>query len=252
LIPLRDSVRLTRRPLVTIALIAANLIAYLLAIRTGGSIIDGPAHATLVAYGAIPYEFAHLGSHCALGAAGFSQSVLCSGQRGVSGTAASQPATWQTAFSSMFLHPGAIAILIAMAFLAVFGATVEDTLGAPRFLAFYLLCGLGALAVTIAASPGSTASLIGAQGAVAGVLAGAIALHPRAGVLSMRLAPLRSRELPAWALLGVWLALEIGLGALHVTSAPGVGARLAAYTQLGGLGFGLITVRAFAGGGRAA
>jgi membrane associated rhomboid family serine protease len=252
LIPLRDSVRLTRRPLVTIALIAANLIAYLLAIRTGGSIIDGPAHATLLAYGAIPYEFAHLGSHCALGAAGFSQTVLCSGQPGVSGTAASQPATWQTAFSSLFLQRDAVAILIAMAFLAVFGATLEDTLGRPRFLAFYLLCGLGALAVTIAASPGVAAPLLGAQGAVAGVLAGAIVMHPRARVLSMRLAPLRLRELPVWALLAVWLVLEIALAALHVTSAPGVGARLAAYTQLGGLAFGLITVRAFAAGGRAA
>jgi len=248
LIPLRDSVRLTRRPLVTIALIAANLIAYMLAIRTGGSIIDGPTHATLVAYGAIPYEFAHLGSHCALGAAGFSQSVLCSGQRGVSGTAASQPATWQTAFSSIFLHRGAVAILIAMAFLAVFGATVEDTLGAPRFLAFYLLCGLGALAVTIAASPGLAAPLLGAQGAVAGVLAGAIVLHPRAGVLNMRLAALHSRELPAWALLGVWLALELALGAAHVTEPAGGPFALVYCGQLGGLAFGLLTVRALARG----
>jgi rhomboid family protein len=252
LIPLRDSLRLARRPLVTIALIAVNLIAYLLAIRTGGSIVDGPTHATLLAYGAIPYEFAHLGSHCALGAAGFSQTVLCTGQPGVSGTAASQPATWQTALTSMFLHRGAFAIVIAMAFLAVFGATLEDTLGRPRFLAFYLLCGLGALGTTIAASPGVAAPLLGAQGAVGGVIAGAIVMRPRAGVLSMRLATLRSRELPAWTLLAVWLALEIGLAAPHVTSAPGVGARLAAYTQLGGLAFGLITVRAFARNARSA
>ena len=64
LIPLRDSIRLERLPLVTIALIAANVVAYLIVDPAGGSIIDGPTAATIVDYGAIPYEFTHLSSHC--------------------------------------------------------------------------------------------------------------------------------------------------------------------------------------------
>ena len=82
LIPLRDSIRLARLPLVTIALIVANVIAYLLAIRGGGSIVGGPTADTLVHYGAIPYEFTHTSSHCDLAANGFVTNVICSGQPG--------------------------------------------------------------------------------------------------------------------------------------------------------------------------
>lgn len=244
MIPLRDSVRLTRWPLVTIALVGANVIAYLLAIRHGGSIVDGPSSATIVAYGAIPYEFAHLGSHCALGAAGFSQAVLCSGQRGVTGTVAPQPASWQTAFTSMFMHKNVLAIVIAMAFLAVFGATLEDMLGRLRFLALYILGGLVALAVTVAVNPGSVTPTLGASGAVAAVLGGYILLHPRAGVLT--LAPLRKRELPAWAALLLWVTLEVVLGVAHVIAPDGSSAGVVASAQIGGFAFGLLTVRAFA------
>jgi membrane associated rhomboid family serine protease len=248
LIPLRDSVRVARRPLVTIALVAANVIAYLLAVRHGGSIIDGPTSQTIVAYGAIPYEFAHLGSHCALGAAGFSQAVLCSGQPGVAGSVAPQPATWQTAFTAMFLHRNVLAIAITMAFLAVFGATLEDTLGRPRFLALYLLGGLAALGLTVAVNPGATTPTLGAGGAVAAVLGGYILLYPRSSVLTAVVPLLRNRELPAWALLGVWLALELALGAAHVITPAGGPVALVYCTQLGGLAFGLLTVRAFARG----
>ncbi len=248
MIPLRDSVRRTRRPLVTIALVAANVIAYLLSIRHGGSIIDGPTRATVVAYGAIPYEFAHLGSHCALGAAGFSQTVLCSGQAGVIGTVAPQPATWQTAFAAMFLHTNLLALAIEMAFLAVFGATLEDTVGRLRFLALYILGGLAALGLTVAASSGATAPTLGGGGAIAAVLGGYILLYPRATVLTSFVAALRNRELPAWALLALWLTLELVLGTLHVTTPAGGGAGPLYYTQIGGFAFGLLSVRAFARG----
>jgi membrane associated rhomboid family serine protease len=248
LFPLRDSVRLARRPLVTIALLAANVIAYLLAIRHGGSIIDGPSSGTLVAYGAIPYEFAHLGSHCALGAAGFSQSVLCSGQAGVTGTVAPQPATWQTAFSSIFINKNVLAILLAMAFLAVFGATLEDSIGRLRFLALYILGGLAALAVAVAANPGSVTPSLGASGAVAAVLGAYVVLYPRAGVRTTSVPLLRRRELPAWGALLAWLALELVLGVAHVITPAGGPAGVVYSTQLGGLAFGLLTVRAFARG----
>src|ERR1700689_722962 len=156
MIPLRDSVRLARLPLVTIALIALNVIAYLLAIRGGGSILSGPTSATLVRYGAIPYEFTHLSSHCELALSGFASTVLCSGHAGVVGTAAPQPATWETLFTSMFLHANLLHIGGNMVFLAVFGGTLEDAIGRARFLAYYLLAGIAALALTVAVSPDAT------------------------------------------------------------------------------------------------
>ena len=250
MIPLRDRIPLARWPIVTIALIAANVIVYLVSISSaGGSIIDGPTGATIVRYGAIPYEFTHLASHCELGAAGFSQIVLCSGQAGVLGSVAAQPATWETAFSAMFLHANVLAVAFNMLFLAIFGATLEDTLGRLRFLAFYLLGGLAALALAIAVGPDSVTPTLGASGAIAAVLGAYILLYPRAGVMTVVLVPFLCNivELPAWALLGVWLVLDAVLGGLGLLT-PFGGAGLAYYAQLGGFAFGLLAVRAFARG----
>ena len=247
LIPLRDSIRLARLPLVTIALIVANVIAYLLAIRGGGSIVGGPTADTLVHYGAIPYEFTHTSSHCDLASNGFVANVICSGQPGVTGTAPAQPATWETAFSAMFLHANLLHIGGNMVFLAVFGCTLEDAMGRLRFLAFYLLAGIAALALTIAVSPASTAPTLGASGAIAGVLGGYILVFPRARILTV--VPLifffTLAELPAWALLGLWLVFDALLGAFGVATPFGGGAGVAYYAHIGGFAFGLLAVRGF-------
>ena len=251
MIPLRDSVRLARWPIVTIALILANVIAYLISISSaGGSIIDGPSVSTIINYGAIPYKFAHLSSHCALGAAGFSQAVLCSGQPGVTGVPPPQPATWETAFTSMFLHANLLHIGGNMVFLAVFGCTLEDTIGRLRFLLFYFLGGLAALALTVAVSPDSVAPTLGASGAIAAVLGGYILLYPRARILTVVLVILFFTivELPAWVVLGLWLIFDAVLGALHVITPFGGGAGVAYYAHIGGFAFGLLAVRAFAHG----
>jgi membrane associated rhomboid family serine protease len=250
LIPLRDSVTLARRPLVTAALVAGSVVAYLLSIRSGGSILDGPAQQTLVAYGAIPYELTHLGSHCALAAAGFSQTVLCSGQRGVFGTTPSQPATWETVFSSLFVHANLGHLALEACFLAVFGATLEDALGRPRFLVFWLLGGLAALALTAAVHPDSTTPTIGAAGAIAAVGAGYVTMRPDARVQTLVALPFffGLPRLPAWALLGVWLALEIVLAGLHAITAPGGGAGTVLVALLGGLAFGVLAAHLFVRG----
>jgi membrane associated rhomboid family serine protease len=250
LIPLRDSVTLARRPLVTAALVAGSVIAYLLSIRAAGSILDGPPHQTIVAYGAIPYELTHLGSHCALAAAGFSQTVLCSGQRGVVGSTPSQPATWETIFSSLFVHANLLHLALDAFFLAVFGATLEDALGRPRFLAFWLLGGLAAVALTTAVHPDSTTATIGASGAIAAVGAAHVVLHPGARVQTLVVLPFHigAPRLPAWALLAVWLALEVVLGAVHAITAPGGGAGTVVVALLGGLAFGVLAAQLFARG----
>jgi membrane associated rhomboid family serine protease len=246
LIPLRDSIRLQRLPLVTIALIAANVIVYLIAVGSGGSIIDGPSIATIVHFGAIPYEFTHLSSHCDLAASGFGSTVLCTGQAGVTGTALAQPATWESAFTAMFLHANLLHIAGNMVFLGVFGCTLEDRIGRPRFLAFYLLGGLAALALQIAAGPGSTTPTLGASGAIAAVLGGYIVLFPRARVLTIFFIAIL--ELPAWLLLSLWLLFDALLGAFGVSTPFGGGAGVAYYAHIGGFAFGLLAITAFARG----
>ena len=250
MIPLRDSIRLQRLPLVTIALIAVNVLAYLLAVSAGGSILDGPTLQTIVHYGAIPYEFTHLSSHCDLSAAGFSQTVLCSGQAHVSGSPLGQPATWETAFTGMFMHANLLHIGGNMIFLAVFGCTLEDRIGRVRFLAFYLLGGLAALALAIASSPGSTTPTLGASGAIAAVLGGYILLYPRARVLTVVLLIVFFTiiEPPAWVMLGLWFLFDALLGAFGVSTPFGGGAGVAYYAHIGGFAFGLLAVRAFAHG----
>ena len=250
MIPLRDSIRLQRLPLVTIALIAANVIVYLISISSGGSILDGPALATVVHYGAIPYEFMHLSSHCDLAAAGFGTTVLCTGQAGVLGSVLAQPATWETAFTAMFLHANLLHIAGNMIFLAVFGCTLEDRIGRPQFLAFYLLGGLAALALQIAAGADSATPTLGASGAIAAVLGGYILLFPRARVLTLvaLVVFFTIAELPAWVVLGLWLIFDALLGAFGVSTPFGGGAGVAYYAHIGGFAFGLLAVRAFAHG----
>jgi membrane associated rhomboid family serine protease len=242
LIPLKDNIRLARLPLVTLALIAANVIAYLLAIRNGGSIIDGPGADTLLRYGAIPYEFSHWGAHCGFALAGLTENVACTGQPHVVGTAPSQPATFETAFTAMFLHANILHIAGNMVFLAVFGMTVEDRMGRLRFLAFYLLGGLAALALQIAVAPNSDVPTLGASGAIAAVLGAYIVLYPRARILTVVILIFFFTivELPAWTMLALWLAFDGVLGAVGVTTPFGGGAGVAYYAHIGGFAFGVL------------
>ena len=250
MIPLRDSIRLARLPIVTIALIAANVIAYLLSLRHGGSLLDGPTLSTVTGYGAIPYEITHTSSHCGLTDVGFVNTIVCSGQPGVVGTPPAQPATWETLFSSMFLHANLLHIAGNMVFLGVFGCTVEDAVGRLRFLAYYVLGGLAALALAVAVSPDSTGPTLGASGAIAAVLGGYILLYPRARILTVVIVIFFFTivELPAWVMLGLWLLFDALLGALGVVTPFGGGAGVAYYAHIGGFAFGLLAIRLFVRG----
>ena len=247
MIPLRDSIRLSRLPFVTIALIVANVLAYLVAVSHGGSILDGPTASTIVRWGAIPYELTHLHSHCELASGGLSSVILCTGQQGVTGTVASQPPTWLTAFTGMFMHANLLHIAGNMIFLGVFGGTLEDALGRVRYLAYYLLGGLAALALQVAVSPDSVGPTLGASGAIAAVLGGYILLYPRARILTVVILIFFFTlvELPAWAMIGLWFIFDALLGALGVATPFGGGAGVAYYAHIGGFAFGLLAVRAF-------
>jgi membrane associated rhomboid family serine protease len=250
--PLRDNIPLARFPVVTVALVAINVVAYLLSIRHGGSLFGGPSNSVTVRYGAVPYEFTHPGDHCELitvnAPEGAVSTVACQGQPGVHGTPGAQPPTWATAFTAMFLHGGFLHIFGNMLFLAIFGPTLEDAVGRVRYLAFYLLGGIVALAAQVLVDPGSTAPTLGASGAIAAVLGGYILLYPRARVLTLVFIIffVTIVEVPALWLLGFWFLTQVLLGAAGLTSSVGNVEGVAYFAHIGGFVFGLLTVRLFA------
>ena len=193
-----------------------------------------------------------MGKHCQLISvrthAATADAVACQGQAGGHVTPASQPATWETVFTSMFLHASFLHVFCNMLFLAIFGPAVEDASGRARYLGFYLLGGLLALGAQVAAGPNSTAPALGASGAIAAVLGGYILLYPRARVLSLVLIVffVTIVEVPAVFLLGFWFAeqLWLGLEGLAGTGALGSGGQGVAYfAHIGGFLFGLLAIR---------
>jgi len=237
---------------ITVALIAINVIVYLLSIRHGGSFFGGPTTATSVHYGAIPYELTHPGEHCDLvqipTSEGASQGVACQGQPGVRGTPGPQPATWETVFTSMFLHGGFLHIFGNMLFLWIFGPNVEEAMGRIRFPVFYMLGGLVALGAQVAVGPNSTAPTLGASGAIAAVLGGYILLYPRARVLTLIFIIFFFTivELPALALLGFWFLTQVLYGAAGLSDPVGNAGGVAYFAHVGGFIFGLALIGVFA------
>jgi membrane associated rhomboid family serine protease len=146
----------------------------------------------------------------------------------------------------MFLHAGWAHILGNMLFLFVFGLHVERSMGGIRYLAFYLICGLGANALEIATAAGSNAPGLGASGAISGILAAYLVLYPRSHVRT--LIPLGfvfwTARVPAWVFIGLWFVMQLifGLASISDVNAGGV-----AYSaHIGGFLTGLLLVRLFA------
>jgi len=113
-----------------------------------------------------------------------------------------------TILTAAFLHGGWIHLIGNMLFLWVFGDNVEDSMGHVRFAAFYLLCATAAGLTHVFSMPNSTDTLVGASGAIAGVLGAYLVLHPRVKVLVLlfRRIPI---VLPAYLLIGAWLLIQL-------------------------------------------
>ncbi len=112
-------------------------------------------------------------------------------------------------FTSMFLHGGFMHLLGNMLFLWVFGNNVEDAMGPLRFLLFFLLCGLAAAAAQALPNPGSEIPMIGASGALSGVLGAYFLLYPRAEILVLIPLGLQVIRIPAALMLGLWLLIQV-------------------------------------------
>jgi len=185
-IPLKDDIPTVRPPVVTVGLLALNILAFLWQV----GVVGLPASVELG--GAIPYEIVHL--------------------RDIGPIDLVPPPF--TILTSMFLHGGFAHIAGNMLFLWIFGNNVEDALGRSRFVIFYLVSGIAAaLAQTaLSAAAGDVfIPMVGASGAIAGVLAAYLVLFPGASVLT--LVPIfvfiRLVYLPAWVFIGGWFVLQV-------------------------------------------
>ena len=146
-----------------------------------------------------------------------------------------------TLVTSMFLHGGFLHLFGNMLYLWIFGNNIEDTLGHFRFLFFYLVCGLSAALAQVLSSPGSTVPMIGASGAVAGVLGAYLLLFPGARVLTLLfiIIIIKLIRLPALVVLGFWFFLQL-MGVMG-----GAISNVAFFAHIGGFAVGLILVKLF-------
>jgi membrane associated rhomboid family serine protease len=235
--PLKDNIPTDRFPFVTVALIAINVVVFLFWQHpTGFSSVD---EAKVIDYGAIPYELTHPGQHCVVVPA--AQAIGCGHVK------TGQPDTILTIFSSMFMHGGILHIAGNMLFLWIFGNNVEDSMGPVRFVAFYLLGGIAALAGQVLIDPNAAVPTVGASGAIAGVLGGYIRLYPRARVLTLIFIIffVTLLELPALLVLGLWFLQQIYFGAANLSDPVG-GGGVAYWAHIGGFAFGLALIKLFA------
>ncbi|MGC2202281.1 MAG: rhomboid family intramembrane serine protease [Stellaceae bacterium] len=147
---------------------------------------------------------------------------------------------WATMLTSMFLHGGWAHLLGNMLYLWIFGNNVEDVLGRGRYLFFYLSCGIVAALTQALANPASHIPMVGASGAIAGVLGAYILLHPAANVRCFVWVIIFFRivNVPAWMMLGLWFAMQLMSGLITAPNRPGV----AFWAHVGGFVSGLILV----------
>lgn len=153
--------------------------------------------------------------------------------------------SWHTVLTSMFLHGGWMHLIGNMWFLWLFGNNIEDSMTRPRFVAFYLLAGLAAALAQVFADPASPVPMVGASGAISGVMGAYLVLFPRVRVFT--LLPLgfyiTSIALPAWAMLLYWAFLQFFGGVTSIVGAQEGG--VAFWAHLGGFLAGVVLVKLF-------
>jgi membrane associated rhomboid family serine protease len=271
LIPIKDNIPTSRFPILTVLLIVANLVVFGWQLHFSSSDYSNARYRELgvseqdqstLEYGAIPYRLTHPGKDCAVGVTSrnaTSASVVCQGTREYSQATAlagagapfqplDAPAWWATVFTSMFMHGGILHIAFNMLFLWIFGNNVEDSMGRPRFLLFYLLAGVVAAYTQALVNIDSTEPAIGASGAIAGVLGGYLLLFPRARVLTVIFIIffVTLLEIPAVIMLGIWFVLQFlpAIGQVGTDAVSGGG--VAYWAHVGGFAFGLAAIKLFA------
>ena len=183
MIPLRDIIPSRTTPVVTIALIAVNILVFLFQLSLGERVND-----FILYFGLVPAAF-----------------------------------SWVAVFTSMFLHGGFLHAGGNMLYLWIFGDNVEDRMGHGRYLVFYLLCGVAAALTQTIMEPDSVVPMVGASGAIAGIMGAYFVLYPRSRIVT--LIPIiiffHIIEVPAILFLGVWFLMQFLSGVGSIATATG-------------------------------
>jgi len=229
--PYHDENETQRTPIVTILLIALSVGVWLLVQGAGSAL---PLAESVCNLGLIPGE---LTASVAPGTAfEMGDGLVCLTDPG-------RP--FANVLTSMFLHGSWMHLLGNMWFLWLFGNNIEDSMTRPRFAAFYLLCGLAAALAQVAADPASNIPMVGASGAISGVMGAYLVLFPRVRVFT--LVPLgfffTNIALPAWVMLIYWMALQFLGGITSVVGEQKGG--VAFWAHVGGFLAGIVLVKIF-------
>ena len=228
--PLKDDNPSNSAPVVTVALIVLNALffVYQISLEAGGADGARAGQAFIEEFGLVPCR---LTGACRVGP--------------------ELPSPVLTIFTSMFMHGGLFHIGGNMLYLWIFGNNVEDTLGHGRYLLFYLLSGVAAALAQTAVGPSSVVPMVGASGAVSGVLGAYLLLFPHAHVTTLIILGFFFRlvQVPAMVVLGFWIVLQVLNGLGSFGSSGGV----AFFAHIGGFlsGMGLLYVLKPWVGGRA-
>jgi membrane associated rhomboid family serine protease len=226
--PYRDDNPTLSTPIITIFLIGANVAVWVL-IQGMGS--DPRLAQSICELGLIPAEF--LGRVLPGTSVPLSPTATC-----VLGV----ERHWYTPLTSMFLHGGWFHLIGNMWFLWLFGNNVEDSMGRGRYLGFYLLCGVAAAAAQTFVSPASIVPMVGASGAISGVMGAYVVLYPRVRVhmLVILFVFITRIAVPAYLMLGYWFLLQLFGGSM----AQGEGG-VAFWAHVGGFVAGALLISMF-------
>jgi len=229
--PYRDENETQRVAIVTGALIALNVLSWLFVQGAGGA---SPLAKSICELGLIPGELTAslpVGTRFPMG-----DGLVC-------GTDTGRQVSHL--LTSMFLHASWMHLLGNMWFLWIFGNNVEDSMGRLRFVAFYLLSGLAAAMGQVLTDPGSSIPMVGASGAISGVMGAYLVLYPNVRVFT--LVPLgffiTSMALPAWVMLGYWFVIQFVSG---LASFGGGMGGVAFWAHIGGFVAGVVLIKLFA------
>jgi membrane associated rhomboid family serine protease len=232
--PYRDENETIRTPVMTLALIAANAAMWIFVQGAGQTL---PLATSVCNLGLVPGELTGTvppGQEFPMG-----EGLVCVTDSG--------PQSLHV-LTHMFLHGSWMHLIGNMWFLWIFGNNVEDSMGRARFLAFYLLSGLAAALLQVVITPDSGVPMVGASGAISGVMGGYLVLYPfvRVYVLIPLGFFITSAALPAWTMVGYWILIQILSGVISLGNAEMGG--VAFWAHVGGFVAGLALVRLFARG----
>jgi membrane associated rhomboid family serine protease len=225
--PIRDDNPHFLTPIVTYGLIGANVLAWALLQGFG---VEPALSSSVCRLGLIPAEFLELAAPGTRLQVGPETVCVLSGER-----------AWYTPLTSMFMHGGWFHLLGNMWFLWIFGNNVEDSMGHVRFVVFYLLCGLAAAALQTFFDPDSTIPMVGASGAIGGVMGAYVLLYPRVHVHMLLILGfyVTTIAVPAVFMLGYWFLVQLLSG---WTSIGAEGGGVAFWAHVGGFIAGAVLV----------